>query len=258
MNDFSLTRVIVNRWIPLKSAMKMFTQAIRFKIHGNQFHHRNSMSIIAHRFVDLVRNIRGTRANGGDRPRNLINAGKGPLKKLVPWKWEKGTLKIPSGKMSEKKSCSKFYSVKTMCAVKCQFAETTNVIPESSVIHRESLIRKRSDEIRNTKNIRKEEKASRRRVCRLWNKKRKAKGTTNGESQFYRGSCSSCLCSCVPHPCDLNPSWPCFVHPKHFHRRQRKRESARVVDKRERAGTECVCKSFKRPVKIASEVGFRR
>lgn len=94
-----------------------------------------------------------------------------------------------------------------------------------------------------------------RRVCRLWNKKSKAKGTTNGESQLYRGSCSSCLCSCVPHPCDLIPSWPCFVHPKHFHRRQRKRESARVVDKRERAGTECVCKSFKRPVKIASEVG---
>lgn len=136
----------------------MFTQAIRFKIRGNQFHHRNSMSIIVHRFVDLVRNIRGTRANGGDRPRNLINAGKGPLKKLVPWKWGKGTLKIPSGKMSEKKSCSKFYSVKTTCAVKCLFAETTNVIPESSVIYRESLIRKRSDEIRNTKNIRKKGK----------------------------------------------------------------------------------------------------
>ena len=158
MNDFSLTRVIVNRWIPLKSAMKMFTQTIRFKIRGNQFHHRNSMSIIAHRFVDLVRNIRGTRANGGDRPRNLINAGKGPLKKLVPWKWGKGTLKIPSGKMSEKKSCSKFYSVKTTCAVKCLFAETTNVIPESSVIYRESLIRKRSGEIRNTKNIRNKKK----------------------------------------------------------------------------------------------------
>lgn len=237
----------------------MFTQAIRFKIRGNQFHHRNSMSIIAHRFVDLVRNIRGTRANGGDRPRNLINAGKGPLKKLVPWKWGKGTLKIPSGKMSEKKSCSKFYSIKTTCAVKCLFAETTNVIPESSVIYRESLIRKRSDEIRNSKNIRKKRK---KRVvvafvdCEI--KKSKAKGTTNGESQLYRGSCSSCLCSCVPHPCDLIPSWPCFVHPKHFHRRQRKRESTRVVDKRERAGTECVCKSFKRPVKIASEVGFRR
>lgn len=58
----------------------------------------------------------------------------------------------------------------------------------------------------------------------------------------------STLLQSHPPPPPPPPSWPCFVLSKHSpSRRQRERESVRVVDKR---GTgECVCKSFKRPVK---------
>lgn len=65
----------------LKLAMKIYTCIIKYTY--------GSISMIErvhHRSVDLVRNIRSTRASRGDRPRNLINAGKGPLKKPVPWK----------------------------------------------------------------------------------------------------------------------------------------------------------------------------